>query len=93
MKAGELSENPARRVDKPRIDRRGNVRFLDQAEESRLRSQGVPPNTVRHLLGHGSGQMSLRYAHLATDQRRQAVAKLNAKPILALTLLLQWQGP
>jgi integrase len=36
MKAGELTENPVRRVDKPRIDRRGKVRFLDQAEESRL---------------------------------------------------------
>jgi len=34
---GELTENPVRRVDKPRIDRRGKVRFLDQAEESRLR--------------------------------------------------------
>jgi site-specific recombinase XerD len=37
LKAGELTENPVRRVDKPRIDRRGKVRFLDQAEESRLR--------------------------------------------------------
>lgn len=37
VKAGELSENPVRRVDRPRIDRRGKVRFLDDAEESRLR--------------------------------------------------------
>ncbi len=37
VKAGELTENPVRRVDKPRIDRRGKVRFLDQDEESRLR--------------------------------------------------------
>jgi hypothetical protein len=37
VRAGELTENPVRRVDKPRIDRRGQVRFLDQAEESRLR--------------------------------------------------------
>jgi site-specific recombinase XerD len=29
VKAGELSDNPIRRVDKPRIDRRGKVRFLD----------------------------------------------------------------
>jgi hypothetical protein len=36
-KAGELAENPVRRVDKPRVDRRGKVRFLDQAEEARLR--------------------------------------------------------
>src|SRR5207302_4410717 len=37
VRAGELTDNPVRRVDKPRIDRRGKVRFLDQAEESRLR--------------------------------------------------------
>ncbi len=37
VKAGELTENPVRRVDKPRVDRRGKVRFLDQAEETRLR--------------------------------------------------------
>jgi len=37
VKAGELKENPVRRVDKPLVDRRGTVRFLDQAEESRLR--------------------------------------------------------
>ena len=49
---------------------------------SRLVQQGVPLNTVRDLLGHGSVQMSLRYAHLAPDQRREAVAKLNNKPIL-----------
>jgi hypothetical protein len=41
-------------------------------------------NTVRDLLGHSSAQMSLRYAHLVPDQRREAVAKLNEKPILAL---------
>jgi site-specific recombinase XerD len=38
VKARELTENPVRRVDKPRIDRKGKVRFLDQAEESRLRN-------------------------------------------------------
>jgi hypothetical protein len=40
--------------------------------------------TVRDLLGHNSVAMSLRYAHLAPDQRREAVAKLNVKPLLAL---------
>jgi hypothetical protein len=34
--------------------------------------------------------MSLRYAHLAPDQRREAVAKLNQKRIPALTMRLQW---
>ena len=44
---------------------------------------------MRDLLGHSSVQMSLRYAHLAPDQRREAVAKLNDQPVLALTLRLQ----
>ncbi len=56
---------------------------------SRLVQAGVPLNTVRDLLGHSSVAMSLRYAHLAPDQRREAVAKLNQKPLLALTLRLQ----
>jgi integrase len=57
---------------------------------SMLVQRGVPLNTVRDLLGHSTVQMSLRYAHLAPDQRREAVAKLNEKPILALTLRLLW---
>jgi len=36
--------------------------------------------------------MALRYAHRAPDQRREAVAKLNEKPILALTLRLSGEG-
>jgi integrase len=57
---------------------------------SRLVQAGVPLNTVRDLLGHASVAMSLRYAHLAPDQQREAVAKLNQKPLLALTVRLQW---
>jgi len=57
---------------------------------SRLVQAGVPLNTVRDLLGHSSVAMSLRYAHLAPDQRREAVAKLNQKPLFALTMRLQW---
>ena len=55
---------------------------------SRLVQKGVPLNTVRDLLGHSSVAMSLRYAHLAPDQRREAVAKLDEKPLLALTMRL-----
>ena len=40
----------------------------------------------------GSDYLSLRYAHLAPDQRRVAVAKLNDYPVLALTLRLPWEG-
>jgi site-specific recombinase XerD len=46
---------------------------------SRLVQHGVPLNTVRDLLGHSTVGMSLRYAHPAPDQRREAVAKLNAE--------------
>ncbi len=38
VKLGKLAGNPIRWVDKPRIDRRPKVRFLDNNEESRLRS-------------------------------------------------------
>ena len=37
--------------------------------------------------------MSLRYAHLAPDQPREGVAKLNETPILALTLRVPWESP
>jgi integrase len=43
---------------------------------SRLVQAGVPLNTTRDLLGHGSLAMTLRYAHLAPDNRRAAVEKL-----------------
>jgi integrase len=43
---------------------------------SRLVQSGVPINTVRELLGHASLAMTLRYAHLAPDQKRAAVAVL-----------------
>src|SRR5436853_1675744 len=59
---------------------------------SRLVQHGVPLNTVRDLLGHSSVGMSLRYAHLAPDQRREAVAKLNEKPVLGLSIRLRWEG-
>jgi integrase len=60
--------------------------------DSRLVQRGVPPYTVRDLLGHSSVAMSVRYPHLAPDQRREAVAKLNETPILALTMRLPWSG-
>jgi integrase len=48
---------------------------------SRLVQAGVPLNTVRDLLGHASMTMTLRYAHLAPDQKREAVnALIEARP-------------
>jgi integrase len=50
---------------------------------SRLVQAGVPLNTVRELLGHGSLAMTLRYAHLAPNQTRDAVSKLIHVPAAA----------
>lgn len=60
---------------------------------SRLVQSGVPLNTVRDLLGHASVAMSLRYAHLAPDQRCEAVARLVERPMLSLAVRLPWTGP
>lgn len=56
---------------------------------SRLVQRGVPLNTVRDLLGHSSVQMSLRFAHLAPDQRREAVAKRMRNRLLPLLCAYQ----
>jgi integrase len=58
---------------------------------SRLVQAGVPLNTVRDLLGHASVAMSLRYAHLAPDQRCEAVALLDHKPLMKVSVKLPWQ--
>ncbi|MBL8199612.1 MAG: site-specific integrase [Chromatiales bacterium] len=43
---------------------------------SRLVQADVNLNTVREHLGHGSLAMTVRYAHLGPDQKREAVALL-----------------
>ena len=58
---------------------------------SRLVQRGVPLNTVRDFLGHSTAQMSLRYAHLAPDQRREAVATFNEKLFLRLPCAYRWK--
>ena len=51
---------------------------------------GVPRNTDRDLLGHASVATLLPYAHLAPDQRCEAVAVLDGQGVFALTVHLPW---
>jgi integrase len=45
---------------------------------SRLAMSGVDIRTIAQLMGHGTIQMSMRYAHLSPDHNQSAVDKLVA---------------
>lgn len=53
------------------------IHDLRHTYASRLVQRGVPLVTVSQLLGHASLAMTLRYSHLATEDLRAAVAKLD----------------
>ena len=54
---------------------------LRHSHASFLLQAGVPLNTVRDLLGHQSLAMTLRYAHIAPDNRQDAVELLDHGPL------------
>jgi site-specific recombinase XerD len=45
--------------------------------------RGVPLRTVQELLGHKTGQMTLRYTHLSTPHLQEAVTILETALIPA----------
>lgn len=52
---------------------------------SHLVMRGAPIKAVQELLGHSTIEMTMRYAHLSPDARREAVQLLDVKDVLCLT--------
>jgi site-specific recombinase XerD len=48
---------------------------------SHLVMRGAPVKAVQELLGHSTMEMTMRYAHLLPDVRRDAVALLDRRCI------------
>jgi len=60
-------------------DRQCVVHTLRHTFCSRLVQKKVPILTVKELAGHKTIDMTLRYAHLAPDNRREAIAVLSSR--------------
>jgi integrase len=51
---------------------------------SHLVMRGAPIKAVQELLGHSTIEMTMRYAHLSPDARREAVRLLDVKEAITL---------
>jgi integrase len=81
LTAGKL-ECPLRRAikraDIGREEGRISWHDLRHTYGSHLAMKGVPLKVIQELMGHGTIDMTMRYAHLSPDTRRDAVAVLDA---------------
>lgn len=65
--------------------RRIGYHCLRHTFASHLVMRGVPIRAVQELLGHGTIEMTTRYAHLSPDARRNAVKVLDVNERITLT--------
>jgi integrase len=79
----EVSDSYARVIERLGFnegikDRRYKITFhsLRHTFASWLALQGEPILNIKELLGHKTLEMTLRYAHLVPDQKREAVARM-----------------
>lgn len=79
-KNGDIMDNIQTSWENLRKDAKiNNFRWYDMRHHfsSWLVMNGVPLNTVRELLGYTNLEMTLRYVHLALEQKEKAVAVLD----------------
>src|SRR4051794_10883548 len=70
----------AMRPSQPRdSERKGRIGWHDLRHTygGHLAMQGVPLKVIQELMGHATIDMTMRYAHLSPDARREAVGVLD----------------
>lgn len=70
----------------PRACRKAGLRevgwhTLRHTYASHLAMLGVPLKMIQELLGHSTMEMTMRYAHLAPDVKKQAVQLLDSREV------------
>ncbi|MDC0712738.1 tyrosine-type recombinase/integrase [Stigmatella sp. ncwal1] len=81
LTAGKMERPLRRALKRADIDREeGRIGWHDLRHTygSHLAMKGVPLKVIQELMGHGTIDMTMRYAHLSPDTRRDAVAVLDA---------------
>lgn len=78
-------KHPLWRACKAAKLRRVGWHVLRHTFASHLAMRGVPVRTIQELLGHATLTMTLRYAHLAPEVTRDAVAMLDRRADTGLT--------